>query len=76
MMMQVVMMLVPVVLLLLPERKPRRAVVKVQEGNDNGQEGGKSEANDEANLDVVVLGGVIRELSLDIRRWVLASTTA
>lgn len=74
--MRVVMMLVPVILLLLPERKPRRAVVKVQECNDNGQEGGKSEANDESNLDVVVLGGVIRELSLDIPRRVLASTTA
>jgi hypothetical protein len=70
------MVLVVMVFLLLPESKPCRAVIKVQKGDDDSQEGSKSEANDETNLDVVIPRRIIRELSLDMLRCVLASLTA
>jgi hypothetical protein len=62
--MMLVVMMGPAMLLLLPESKPRRAMVKIQKGNDDGQESSKSQANDESNLDVVILRRIIRELSL------------
>lgn len=65
--MRVVMVVVmPVVttMFLLSKCKPCRAVVKVQEGSDNGQECSKGEANDESDLDVVVARWIVRELSL------------
>lgn len=73
---RVVMMRVMVMLLLLSKSTPCRAVVKVQKSDNDGQKGSKSEADDETNLDIVVLGGIVRELSLDVSCRVLASLTA
>lgn len=65
-MLMVVVVVMPMVttMLLLPECKPCRAVVKVQEGGDNSQECSEGEANDESDLDVVVARWIVRELSL------------
>jgi len=57
-------MMVMTVLLLL-EGEADRTAIHPQKDNDNSKEGGESEADNEANLDVVVPRGVTRELSLD-----------
>lgn len=52
-------------MLLLLEGPADRTAIEPQEDDDNGEEGGEREADNEANLDVVVSRGVTRELPLD-----------
>jgi len=58
------MMMMPMMFLSLWESKSGRFIVIVQEREDNSQEGSKSEAYNETDLDVIILGWIIRELSL------------
>lgn len=51
--------------LLLLEGPADRTAVEPQKDDDNSEEGGEHEADNEANLDVVVPRGVTRELPLD-----------
>lgn len=63
--------------LLLLEGEADRTAIHPQEDDDNSEEGGEHEADNEANLDVVVPRGVTRELPLDkdISRLVNAAQT-
>jgi hypothetical protein len=60
----VMMMMMPMMFLSLRESKSGRFIVIVQERKDNSQEGSKSEAYNETDLDVIILGWIIRELPL------------